>query len=244
MNKRAPIAAAGFSLVELLVALALSLFLIAGVVVMYFSTSQSYNVQQQTAKIQERERLAATFVGSVVQSAGYFGAPVTYDPDGAFPADSTFTTDGQAIFGTSASYSGGADDTISIRMLAAKDDPVLNCLGFPYGGATAQLYVNEFSLDTVNHRLRCTLSGPGITTQTQPLLDGISSFQILYGVDTNGDGSADEYLGANAVPNWLAVRSVRITLKFIMKNPATGLPTSGTAPVAFSAVFPIRPTIQ
>ncbi|HEX5313933.1 MAG TPA: prepilin-type N-terminal cleavage/methylation domain-containing protein, partial [Gammaproteobacteria bacterium] len=62
MNRRA----GGYSLVELLVALALSLFLIAGIAVMYFSTSQSYHVEQQTAALEEHQRLVATFVGSVI----------------------------------------------------------------------------------------------------------------------------------------------------------------------------------
>lgn len=247
----------GFSLVELMVALALSLFLIAGVVVMYFSTSETYHIQQQTAQIQERERLAATFVGSVVQSAGYFGAPVTYgaDPAMAFPADSTFVTAGQAIYGTSATYSGvmngqpinGHNDTLTVRLLAAQNDAVLNCLGFPYSGTTAQLYVNQFSLDTTNHRLRCTLSGPGLATQTQPLLDGVTSFQILYGIANGGGVSANEYVDANSVPDWLWVRSVRMMIEFAAKSAATGLPSSGTTPikpVTFSAVFPIRPTSQ
>jgi type IV pilus assembly protein PilW len=38
--------------------------------------------------------------------------------------------------------------------------------------------------------------------------------QITYGVDSDGDGSANQYVAANngAVPNWTQVVSVRISL--------------------------------
>jgi type IV pilus assembly protein PilW len=234
----------GLSLIELLVALALSLFLIAGVVVMFFSLSQSYRVQQQVAALQQRERLAATFVGSVVQSAGYYAQPMTYDRENAFPVNTTFTGVGQSIYGTDSSYSGGNDDTISLRMLPQPADQVLNCLGNRNIGAAMQLYVNKFFLNTANQQLECTLSGPGITTQTQPLLDGVTSLQFLYGVDTNGDGSADRYLDARAITNWGAVRSVTMVLDFATHNAATGAVNTTGQPVSFRATFPIRITSQ
>lgn len=235
---------AGLSLVELLVALALSLFLIAGIVAVYFSTDQSYHVQQQAAQLQERERLAATFVGSVVQSAGYYGEPATYYPELAFPANATFTVAGQSVTGTHATYPGGSDDTVTVRYLTAPDDGVLNCLGFGNSTTSAQLFVNRFQLDTADDQLECTLSRPGFGTQTQPLLDGVTSFAVTYGIDTDGDGSANRYVTADNVGNWGNVRSVKIDLEFAADNPATGLPEPGAAPIPFKAVFPIRATSQ
>lgn len=54
-----------------------------------------------------------------------------------------------------------------------------------------------------------TNSDPG-----QELVDGIESMQILYGVDTSvdGDGTADTYVTADAVTNWIQVVSVQISL--------------------------------
>jgi hypothetical protein len=107
-----------------------------------------------------------------------------------------------------------------------------------------QLYVNKFFLNTANQQLECTLSGPGITTQTQPLLDGVTSLQFLYGVDTNGNGSADRYLNAGAITNWGAVRSVTMVLGFATHNAATGAVNTTGQPVLFRATFPIRITSQ
>ncbi len=232
----------GLSLIELLVALALSLFLIAGLVAMYMSTRRSYNIQQQSAALQRKERLTTTFVGSVVQSAGFYAAPQTYTPYTAFPVNSTFTTAAQVFYGTSASTNGNYADTLSIRFLTAPNDGVLNCLGHENSGASIQLYVNRFSLDTQNDELECILSGPGLVAQKQPLISGVTSLHFLYGVDTNGDGSADVYAPANAIATsqWNAVRSVEIILKFATRQAATGQAGTQGVPVTFRATFPVR----
>lgn len=232
----------GLSLIELLVALALSLFLIAGLVAMYVSTRRSYNIQQQSAALQGKERLTATFVGSVVQSAGFYAAPQTYTPYTAFPVNGTFATVAQVFYGTSASTGGNYADTLSIRFLTAPKDGVLNCLGYGNNGTTTQLYVNRFSLDTQNDELECILSGPGLTTQKQPLLSGVTSLHFLYGVDTNGDGSADVYAPADAIgaSQWNAVRSIEIILKFATRQAATGRAGTQGTPVTFRATFPVR----
>ena len=47
---------------------------------------------------------------------------------------------------------------------------------------------------------------------TTPLASGIQDMQLLYGVDTGVDEYADNYVTANAVTNWEAVRSIRISL--------------------------------
>jgi len=45
-----------------------------------------------------------------------------------------------------------------------------------------------------------------------PLVEGVENMQILYGVDTNLDDAADQYLTANNVTNWDNVLSVRVNL--------------------------------
>lgn len=238
-RRASPYGQAGLSLVELLVALALSLFISAGLVVMFQSSSQSYRVQHQNATLAQRERLAATFVGSVVQSAGYYNQPAVYSQATAFPASGVIST-GQYLFGTDGTWAGGESDTLTLRMLPSPGDEVLNCLGKRNTSGVGQLYVNTLYLDTANQQLACTVSGPLIATQTQPILDGITSLQVLYGVDTDGDGSADQYLDASAVPDWTAVRSVTTAVEFAALDAATGNGNTTGQPVKFSAVFPVR----
>ena len=53
------------------------------------------------------------------------------------------------------------------------------------------------------------------TTQTivqQPVLDGVESMHITYGIDTDGNSQVDSYVTGVNVPNWNQVLSVKIGL--------------------------------
>jgi type IV pilus assembly protein PilW len=57
------------------------------------------------------------------------------------------------------------------------------------------------------------LKGPGGLDNVQPLVEGVESFQVLYGVDDLlSDGIADRYVTANDVTDFYLVVSVRIGL--------------------------------
>ncbi|MCQ8105218.1 PilW family protein [Methylomonas sp. SURF-2] len=51
-----------------------------------------------------------------------------------------------------------------------------------------------------------------IRTDAEELVEGIEQMQILYGIDTDGDSTADRYLTADNVADWNNVSSVRISL--------------------------------
>ncbi len=46
----------------------------------------------------------------------------------------------------------------------------------------------------------------------QELVQGVQNMQVLYGVDTNGDLLADNYVVASAVTNWAQVISLSVAL--------------------------------
>lgn len=64
---------AGFSLVELLVALAISLFLILGISYIYIGSKNVYRVEENLARMQESGRLAFEYLSRDIRQAGYFG---------------------------------------------------------------------------------------------------------------------------------------------------------------------------
>jgi len=64
---------AGFSLIELLLALALGLVVVAGVVQLFVGNSQTYAVLSGQARMQENGRFALEFIARAVRSAGYIG---------------------------------------------------------------------------------------------------------------------------------------------------------------------------
>ena len=54
---------------------------------------------------------------------------------------------------------------------------------------------------------------PGAMSQPEPLVEGIENMQLEYGLDTNGDGTADSYTAKpTTVAQWMQVVSVRVHL--------------------------------
>jgi len=65
--------AAGFSLVEIMVALALSLLLLAGVIAIFMSSRASYETTNKFSRIQESGRFALDQILRDIRAAGYVG---------------------------------------------------------------------------------------------------------------------------------------------------------------------------
>ncbi len=64
---------AGFSLIELMLALALGLVIVTGIVQLFVSNSQTYTVLNGQARMQENARFALEFISRGARSAGYYG---------------------------------------------------------------------------------------------------------------------------------------------------------------------------
>jgi type IV pilus assembly protein PilW len=69
-------AQAGFSLVELLLALALGLVVVTGIVQLFVGNSRTYEVLTGQARMQENARFALEFISQAARSAGHFGCSV------------------------------------------------------------------------------------------------------------------------------------------------------------------------
>jgi type IV pilus assembly protein PilW len=211
---------AGLTLIELLVALAVALFMLGGLFTITMNTRNTFDRQKVLAQLQDSERLAMTIVGDVVQAAGYYPNPTVTNAAGALPALGLFVSPGQPMLGTSAVAAPG--DTISVRYVTNPNDGIINCVGGTNTGAIAQLYVNVFSIDPAGN-LGCSLNGLAFT----PLVAGVQTMQIYYGVKTNfaaANGAVDSYLRANemTVADWNNVVAVRVIITFL--NPLAAQP--------------------
>ncbi|WP_373002148.1 PilW family protein [Marinobacter sp.] len=63
----------GLSIIEVIVALALSLIITLGLTQIFTSNSQSFRVSEASARIQETGRLATSIIGREIRSASYWG---------------------------------------------------------------------------------------------------------------------------------------------------------------------------
>ena len=78
----------GFSLVELMISMALSLFLMLGVMYLFISTNKSWALNDELARMQENARLTFDILGRYIRSASYTGCPAQVSVANALAADS------------------------------------------------------------------------------------------------------------------------------------------------------------
>jgi type IV pilus assembly protein PilW len=223
--------ARGFSIVELMVAVAVSAFLLMGLFTVLQNTHKTSDNERVLAQLQDDERIAMTLFTNVIESAGYYSKALTSGSMlSAFPTVGVFANDGQVVYGATNAYG----DTVSLRYQADPADAVvMTCQGTsPTDGLP---HTSTFSLD-VKGNLQCSIDGALPVT----LISGVTALSIRYGVGSgislpNAAGTPDAYLTAadmTAVPvRWTNVYTIKITLTF--KNPLV-LP-SGTLQAGQSA---------
>jgi type IV pilus assembly protein PilW len=210
----------GFTLVEILIALTVGLFLMGALLTIVQTNRRVFGEQNQLAQVQDNERMAMTMMADVIQSAGYFPDPVNNTLTTTLTAVAPFGV-GQSIFGT---YSAAAPgDTIQVRYMTAGGDGILNCSGGSNATGGPIIYVNKF--EVLNGQLVCTLNNgqqlPLVGGATNSGLD-ITNMTILYGVKANVAATAtgnnvDTYMNGTQVTAaglWGNVISVKVTLTF------------------------------
>lgn len=202
----------GLTLIEILVTLAISVFLLGGLFTIVQNTLRVSGTQSSLSNLQDNQRLAMTMIADVIQQAGYFPDPTAYVSTTVLPSVATAPTwfAGQAVRGTH--QTAAPQDSVTARYYTLANDGVINCTG---GTNTTGplLYVNNFSIDAAGN-LVCTLNGV-----TSTLVAGLQDMQIRYGVNTSAisNGPVDTYIRADQMTtaNWNNVLSVRVTLLFV-----------------------------
>jgi type IV pilus assembly protein PilW len=202
----------GFTMIELMIALLIGLFLMGGLLSLLQSNKRAFTSQNKLSQLQDSERLAMTMLNDVVEQAGYFPDPTLNTALSTLPLSGSFAQ-GQSLTGSTA----GTGDTISVRYTTANGDGILNCTGGTNTTGANFTYVNTFSVK-VNaqgvSQLVCTREDG----TPYPLVNNVTSMTALYGVNTIGSGdNVDTYMTAaqvTAAADWNNVISVQVTLTF------------------------------
>jgi type IV pilus assembly protein PilW len=201
----------GLSLIELMVAILIALFLIGGIIVVEQGVNLSYRQQNGLSQLQDEERFAMSVLTSVIETAGYYPNPTINNLVTALPAAAPNFAAGQAIYAPN-SAAGPPTDSIYVRYMTAVGDGINLCDGSAAGNT---VYTSQLSLaadPNGGFDLDCTLNGNTVT-----LVNGLTDMKILYGVATGGDNNVTEYLNAQQVSAaglWPNVTSVQVTLTF------------------------------
>jgi len=223
--------ARGFSLVELMVALAISFFIIAGMLTIFENVHSTYSTQTALANLEDNERLAMTLITDVVSSAGYFPDPSTYTAIDTLAASPHFTAAGSPAIAGGTTALG---DTITVRYAPDTTGDLYNCFGGTNANAPYDEWENTFSIVStggISGALQCTFwskSGANIPPGPIPLVQGLTNgtggspkgIQILYGVGT-GKAAAptcvDTYksIADMTAADWAQVCTLKVTLSFV-----------------------------
>lgn len=219
----------GLSIVELLVAVVISMLLMTGVVQVFLSSKQTYASNEAASRLQENGRFALEFIAQSARHAGYVEtANTTVTPPNPIANPGAENCNTPQVCSTQGV--GNASDTIGFaQQPRIVEGARRDCLGNTLSGATADrdLIINQFEIITgandVPSALGCKswnftkgtgewVAGPGASR----LVDGIDALQIQYGITTSGDrNSVNQYISADrvtALNRWNDIVAIRIAV--------------------------------
>jgi len=174
----------GVSLLELLIAVTLSVFIAAALISLFINSKQSYRINENMSRLQENARFAVTYLARDLRMADYRGCI-------------TAARRSDAVSGENDSGLNGSD-TITIVWQSN------SC------AAASALVTTVYSIKTgAGGGPALFRSVNGVE---QELVEGIEDLQILYGEDTDEDFVANYYVESASVVNMARAISVRFTL--------------------------------
>lgn len=224
----------GFTLVELLVGLFLSIFII-GIALTYFvSSSQTFRVQTNESIVQENARFALEILAQNLRLAGLNPSNEVTLSEGlgtGFDALSSFCTDNEDGLADNANGTtrctldelANGSDRVAVTYIAEAELGPVNISGCNNQsisiaqGGHARLANVLWSAANQNgiRSLFCQtfdLNANQAVGVALPLVDGIDAMQFQYGVDFDDDGQIDRYQSITNVADPATIRTVRVAL--------------------------------
>lgn len=233
----------GFSIIELVIASALSLVLVAGVATIYMGSRQTYNARDELSTMQENARSAISALTKHLEHAGY--TTPTH-----LPLNKAFYVDGDSApvarsCGSGASSveinptalvktadndaASGAGDTIGVVFYADSSLSIdcgnsptpVNCQAQTAPSPEYSRIYNTFYVSTVGDMPNLFCAGSR-STAALPVAEGVEAMQLAYGLDQNDDGTVDTYLDATAVKaanRWYQVRTIKASVLVRSREP-------------------------
>jgi len=203
----------GMTLVEIMIALLLGAFLLAGVMQIFLSTKRTYQMQENMSRLQENGRFAMEFLNRDIRMAGFRCWPNAAIATPVAGTDNDADNGNDILDGT---------DSITVGM---------GNLPCPAAGETA-----------IRYRIDDGTSGqPSLFQNIQELIEGVEDMQILYGADTNADNTPDYYVAAGTAGLTMnQVVSIRIFLT--VRTLDNNLTTTGDGRLrrTFSSTIAVR----
>lgn len=207
---------AGFTIVEFMIAGTLGLILLAGTLQIFMGSRQSIVLQNAMTEVQDSGRMALHFLADDLQRAGW-----NNNLSGALPVHIRLGA-GQTQNACRANASGGPSaDCLEVRYGGTQD-----CLGNTVVGTTVtnRYYVQyrdaDDDDDLVVGDLMCLGNG---NATPQALVGNVENFQLMYGLDLEGDKVANRYVDASALTSVNIGQVVSMRLALVVASDANTL---------------------
>ena len=187
----------GFSLISLMVAMLIGLFIMAAAGEVYVKSKSSFNARTAVSAMTENGRFAIQdlrrtliMAGMGIRSSEAYAPTLRSIP----PIDASGTVVGTGL----------SSDVVAVRYRRG-----ISCGGYidnphPAAPATIRFLVED-------EQLKCQVDGGA----KQPLVSGVKVMKVLYGVDDTADGYANRYINAtqvNTLDKWVNIVAVRVGL--------------------------------
>lgn len=221
----------GVTLIELMVALTIGLFVVFGLSTVFLNMKSTFVAQRSLADLHDAEQLSLTVLTTTLQSARFFPVDaLNTKPDLALPLLAVPPSAGVPNFGAGHGLvASPTSSQLAVRMTQAPSDGLMDCLGNTNKTTANKTVVSIFQLDATTKELQCSVD-LGVTWV--PLVSGVSKLQFLFAVDTTfagatPAGAAQRYMTAAQVVAaglWGGVKSVQVTIGFDLPyaNAGTG----------------------
>jgi len=188
----------GLSLIELMIAITLSIVIAAAMISLFVNSKQNYRINQNMSRLQESARFAVSFLSRDIRMTDY-RACVTAD---------------RLANSISGENDTGLNDSDTVTLLWQT-----NACGTASSTETRIYSIQTGATGTP--ALFRSVNGAA----AEELVEGIESLQILYGEDTDNDNVANYYVDAASVTDMAQAISVKVTL--VARTLESNLTSSG-----------------
>ena len=179
----------GYTLVEMMIALSIGVFLTTGIIQLFISTKQTYRFEEALSRLQENGRFAMEYMSRDIRNADYnlcLSQPIkdatTNTRDGVTGLNGTPNTSNSAL---------DLPDSIKVHWIEETCSQTRIDQYREWRVNSAKLYLNAESSERV---------------------EGVENMQITYGIDTNDDGTPNYYASAGTGVDLTQAVTVRISL--------------------------------
>lgn len=209
----------GTTLIEVMLACVLSIFLMTGLIQIYLATKRTFTMQAAFAEIQENARFAIYFLQQNIRLAGYAHCDGNED----------YVNQALTIQG----YENNLPDFLQGKVVQDTDSIVVGECRAEDGTEKFNQYAFFISPTSRKNALGQTINSlyeMRVDSDKEELVENVAGMKISYGIAADNDQDIKAYVSAAQVTDWAAVRSVDIALLFSSETPVFPQPQ----PVSFA----------